>query len=174
MILEFLIVVFSLSCITVLVKYNHPMYYGMGWVCLVINISAMLSSYSGVYGFTLFMSVVSGVLVVFAYSISLSPLILSKKQSKEIKVKPRVKNLDWDLIFYFKRVLIPTVLSCMFFSLYLIMLSVTPKVSEGWFSTILYMSSDWALGMVLLSVMLFLVMVFCVSVASKLKGALIK
>nr|YP_009727996.1 NADH dehydrogenase subunit 6 [Macridiscus multifarius]QIA44510.1 NADH dehydrogenase subunit 6 [Macridiscus multifarius] len=169
-----MMVVLSLSSFSVLMKYNHPMYYGMGWVCLVVNISAMLSLYSGVYGFVLFMSVVSGVLVVFAYSMSLSPLMLNKEEAENfVTSKGMVKREGMSSVF-FKRVSILFIVSILFTSLFISMLGVVPKVSSSWFLSVLYMSTGWSLGMVLLSLFMFLVMIFCVSVAGKFKGALIK
>nr|QIA44522.1 NADH dehydrogenase subunit 6 [Macridiscus semicancellata] len=166
-----MMVVLSLSSFSVLMKYNHPMYYGMGWVCLVINISGMLSLYSGVYGFVLFMSVVSGVLVVFAYSMSLSPLMLSKEEAKNFVMSKGVVKREGVL---FKRVSVLFIISILFISLFISMLGVMPKVSGSWFLGVLYMSTGWSLGIVLLSLFMFLVMIFCVSVAGKFKGALIK
>nr|YP_009727232.1 NADH dehydrogenase subunit 6 [Macridiscus melanaegis]QIA44497.1 NADH dehydrogenase subunit 6 [Macridiscus melanaegis] len=169
-----MMVVLSLSSFSVLMKYNHPMYYGMGWVCLVINISGVLSLYSGVYGFVLFMSVVSGVLVVFAYSMSLSPLMLSKEEAKNLTVKKLSNKREGVSNNFFKRVSVLFIIFILFTSLFVTMMGVMPKVSSSWFLSVLYMSTGWSLGMVLLSLFMFLVMIFCVSVAGKFKGALIK
>jgi hypothetical protein len=58
--------------------------------------------------------------------------------------------------------------------IFVIVIVVNPDTGGGSFRGILYISEGWGLGMVIIGLFIFLVIVFCVSVAGKYKGALIK
>nr|QKQ29673.1 NADH dehydrogenase subunit 6 [Ruditapes philippinarum] len=159
-----------LSSFSIILKYNHPMYYGMALVFVVVNVSVFLAYYSGLYGFMLFMSVASGVLVVFAYSIALIPLLLKKKEALELFSESVMKSKT---SFIFKVWMFMISITLMV-GIFVMVMVVNPDTGGGSFSGILYMSEGWGLGMVIMGLFMFLLMVFCVSVAGKYKGALIK
>nr|AAP74642.1 NADH dehydrogenase subunit 6 [Ruditapes philippinarum] len=165
-----------LSSVKLVMKYGNPMFYGLWLVFVVVNVSVLLSFYGGVYGFMLFMSVVSGVLVVFSYSISLVPLVLSKKEVKKLSYTKNKSGLTV-MEKFFKKYLM--VLNFIISLLVLMMGSISLVFEElekgnGSFESFLYLGDNWSCGMVIMGVFMFLVMVFCVSIAGKCKGALVK
>nr|AAP74621.1 NADH dehydrogenase subunit 6 [Ruditapes philippinarum]AAP74628.1 NADH dehydrogenase subunit 6 [Ruditapes philippinarum] len=165
-----------LSSVKLVMKYGNPMFYGLWLVFVVVNVSVLLSFYGGVYGFMLFMSVVSGVLVVFSYSISLVPLVLSKKEVKKLSYTKNKSGLTV-MEKFFKKYLM--VLNFIISLLVLMMGSISLVFEElekgnGSFESFLYLGDNWSCGMVIMGVFMFLVMVFCVSIAGKYKGALVK
>nr|YP_010555874.1 NADH dehydrogenase subunit 6 [Marcia japonica]UYR95106.1 NADH dehydrogenase subunit 6 [Marcia japonica] len=174
--LEFLFCFSFLGFMHVLSRYNHPMFFGFGLLGVMVVLSTIFSFYSGVYGFATFMCVVSGVLVVFAYSVALVPLELSKNDKKLMNTekqmtKPWQSSKGEEL----KASWVMTGCSVLFCMLGVMGLSfLNSKINLTWFQSILYVSHDWSIGMVVFGLLLFLVMIFCVSVAGKYKGALIK
>ena len=70
----FRVVNFSLKC-------THPLLLGTGLLTFLLIVTRILIFYGGLYAFCLFIVVVGGVLVVFAYTISLIPY--SKKMKNK-------------------------------------------------------------------------------------------
>nr|YP_010410222.1 NADH dehydrogenase subunit 6 [Tapes dorsatus]URH16433.1 NADH dehydrogenase subunit 6 [Tapes dorsatus] len=170
--MEFFLVLCCLSSMNIMSRYDHPMFFGFGLLLVVVGVSGILSLYSGIYGFMVFMCIVSGVLVVFAYSVALVPLQLDKEELDEMEYKQEnlYKSLGGKYMGFSLSIL----------SVFLAFLIVTMQsfvevgVSAGFFESAIYASTDWAMGMSIFGFLLFLVMVFCVGVASKHEGALIK
>lgn len=129
-----------------------------------------LAYYRGLYGFMLFISVARGVLVVFAYRIALIPLLLKKKEALEL-FSERVIKRKTSFIF---KVWMFIIRIALMVGIFVIVIVVNPDTGGGSFRGILYISEGWSLGMVIIGLFIFLVIVFCVSVAGKYKGALIK
>nr|YP_009491839.1 NADH dehydrogenase subunit 6 [Dosinia troscheli]AWI68009.1 NADH dehydrogenase subunit 6 [Dosinia troscheli] len=158
-----LFVLFSLlSVLNFSLKIEHPLMVGMGLLSILVVMSGVVVFYGSLYSFCLFMVMVGGVLVVFSYAISLVSFSVEKMsfgfgKTKNVSLKV---SLALSLLF-------------------LVMLNFMLVFESDWvewgvFSTILYFSQDWGVGVVWMSLLLFLVMVFSVSVASKYSGALLK
>lgn len=174
--LEFLVMGCCLSSVKLVIKYGNPMFYGLWLVFVVVNVSVLLSFYGGVYGFILFIRVVSGVLVVFSYRISLVPLVLRKKEVKKLSYTKNKSGLTV-IEKFFKKYLI--VLNFIISLLVLIIGSIRLVFEElekgnGSFERFLYLGDNWSCGIVIMGVFIFLVIVFCVRIAGKYKGALVK
>nr|YP_005267045.1 NADH dehydrogenase subunit 6 [Paphia amabilis]AEH99621.1 NADH dehydrogenase subunit 6 [Paphia amabilis] len=170
--LEFFLVLCCLGSMNVMSRYDHPMFFGFSLLLLTISMSSVVSFFNGVYGFSLFMCIVSGILVVFAYSIALVPLMTEKKEAEKL-IAQQNKLFKSVKASYSMWLVFP--MSFFFFFFFVLGVNFIGKDSGvGVFESVLYLSNDWSIGMSLFSVLLFLVMVFCVSVAGKYKGALIK
>nr|YP_010455424.1 NADH dehydrogenase subunit 6 [Ruditapes variegatus]UUA63029.1 NADH dehydrogenase subunit 6 [Ruditapes variegatus] len=172
--LEFMVVVCCLSSVSVAERYNHPMYFGASLLLVVVFMSGILGYYGGVYSFMLFMCVASGVLVVFAYSMSLTPLILGKSEGEEFVKNTEDKSGIVESYFLMSMVYCFACSVLGLWALYCISSFVGVSSGSSGFSKVLYMGVSWGVGMSLMGFLLFLVMVFCVGVAGKYKGALIE
>nr|YP_003934258.1 NADH dehydrogenase subunit 6 [Paphia euglypta]ADB03056.1 NADH dehydrogenase subunit 6 [Paphia euglypta] len=170
--MEFIFVLCCLGSMNVMSRYDHPMFFGFALLLLTVGMSSVVSLFNGIYGFALFMCIVSGILVVFAYSIALVPLMSEKKEAEKMIAQENKLFKSLKVSHGGSMVM----LMSFFFSFFcVLLLSFMEKgIGVGGFQGVLYMSDDWGIGMSLFSVLLFLVMVFCVSVAGKYKGALIK
>ncbi|YP_009827043.1 NADH dehydrogenase subunit 6 (mitochondrion) [Mercenaria mercenaria] len=153
---------FLLSVVNVALESSHPLVMGMGLLVLTVMAVSLVVWYGSFYGFSLFMVMVGGVLVVFSYTISLVPYISEKKS----KMSSEVSNF-YDFLM--------VVLGLGFFCLVVIGLTMKENLSSfGLFSNMFYYTEDWSLATVWMSILLFLVMIFCVNVAGNYKGALCK
>nr|UJH93143.1 NADH dehydrogenase subunit 6 [Venus verrucosa] len=161
-------VLFSiLSIVNFSLKFSHPLVLGMGLLMVLLIVTSILVFYGGLYAFCLFMVMVGGVLVVFSYTISLVPYTVKSYSTKKKQV---VVSLIEDFISLLKFALggCFTFLIMAWFSM-----------DSDWsmlslFSEMMYFTEDWGVGSVWLGLLLFLIMVFSVSVAGKYKGALLK
>nr|YP_010555861.1 NADH dehydrogenase subunit 6 [Marcia hiantina]UYR95093.1 NADH dehydrogenase subunit 6 [Marcia hiantina] len=170
--LECLFCICCLGSMNIMSRYNHPMFFGFSLLVVVVVVSMIFSFYNGVYGFMVFMCIVSGILVVFAYSVALVPLMLEKNDVNDLVSKQDglLKSMKGGYLGW-----ILSILSVMFCLLVALGMSfASGKVGPSWFQSALYVCADWGIAMVAFGFLLFLVMVFCVGVAGKYKGALIK
>nr|BAV24996.1 NADH dehydrogenase subunit 6 [Isorropodon fossajaponicum] len=155
---EMFVLMFILTCVNFSIWVEHPLILGGGLLIVSIVSLPFLVSVGSLFGFSFFIVVVGGVLIVFAYSVSLIPVTK--------------KDLPFKLKFFKKKQ--------MYCRGYLFLMFVTLFsgwcVGEGIFcwSDALYFSKGWGLGVVLLGFLLLVVMVISISFASKFKGALIK
>lgn len=147
------------------------MFFGFALLARVVGFSGILRYYGGVYAFIIFICIVSGILVVFAYRIALVPLLLEEEEADEIISKHRGLfkslgkfKLGWSL----------SLLRGLGVFLLITLINFNePGVKINGFQRVSYVCFDWAAGIRLFGFLLFLVMVFCVGVAGKYKGALI-
>nr|YP_009498482.1 NADH dehydrogenase subunit 6 [Dosinia japonica]AWK60554.1 NADH dehydrogenase subunit 6 [Dosinia japonica] len=151
-----------LSVINFSLKIEHPLMMGMGLLSILVTMSGVVVFYGSLYSFCLFMVMVGGVLVVFSYAISLISFTVEKMsfgfgKKKSINVK---LSLIFSLLFLM--------------TMNLMFVFESDWAKWGLFNNVLYFSQDWGIGIVWMSLLLFLVMVFSVSVASKYSGALLK
>nr|UJH93130.1 NADH dehydrogenase subunit 6 [Venus verrucosa]UJH93156.1 NADH dehydrogenase subunit 6 [Venus verrucosa]UJH93182.1 NADH dehydrogenase subunit 6 [Venus verrucosa]UJH93208.1 NADH dehydrogenase subunit 6 [Venus verrucosa]UJH93247.1 NADH dehydrogenase subunit 6 [Venus verrucosa] len=161
-------VLFSvLSVINFSLKFSHPLMLGMGLLMVLLVVTSILIFYGGLYAFCLFMVMVGGVLVVFSYTISLIPYSI---KSYSVKEKQIVVSLTDDFIIMLK-----LLMSGMVVCLAVLFLTMDSEWSVlNTFSEVMYFTADWGVGSVWMGLLLFLIMVFSVSVAGKYKGALLK
>mgnify|MGYP001554130219 CR=1 FL=1 len=134
---------------------------GIGLLILTIISVFLVVSYGRFYAFRLFMVIVGGVLVVFSYRVSLVPYF-------SIKIRPNRGNA---YVSNKRNILLS------FFFVFFVTTSVFMRLSIsnlGIFSRIVYFSEDWAIASVWIGILLFIVIVFCTSVAGKYEGALCK
>nr|YP_009491826.1 NADH dehydrogenase subunit 6 [Dosinia altior]AWI67996.1 NADH dehydrogenase subunit 6 [Dosinia altior] len=166
MIISWVVELFVLFCFLSVVNFSlkieHPLMVGMGLLSVLVVMSGVVTFYGSLYSFCLFMVMVGGVLVVFSYTISLISFSIEKmsfgfEKEKNIGIK---LGLVFSLLFLM--------------SVGLMLVFESDWVEWSLFSSILYFSKDWGIGIVWMSLLLFLVMVFSVSVASKYSGALLK
>nr|YP_010555880.1 NADH dehydrogenase subunit 6 [Marcia recens]UYR95112.1 NADH dehydrogenase subunit 6 [Marcia recens] len=170
--MEFVMMLCCLGSLNVMSRYNHPMFFGFVLLVLVVGMSGVVSFFNGVYGFMLFMCIVSGIMVVFAYSVALVPLSLNVEKSYKLidQEKSLFSQLEKNVLIIISSMVTVLTVLCL-----LVLWSfMSSGVSMGCFYSITYFTSDWGIGISLLGFLLFLVMVFCVSVASKYSGALVK
>nr|YP_005267058.1 NADH dehydrogenase subunit 6 [Paratapes textilis]AEH99634.1 NADH dehydrogenase subunit 6 [Paratapes textilis] len=170
--LEIFIMACCLGSMNIMSRYDHPMYFGFALLVLVASMSGAVSAYSGVYGFMIFMCIVSGILVVFAYSVALVPLMMEKSESDVVfsEYKNKMKFLGVFTMGWVAMVISILMIICF----YVFGGFVDGYSSTSCFQSILYVSNDWGVAMTLFGVLLFLVMVFSVGIAGKYSGALIK
>nr|AVK59526.1 NADH dehydrogenase subunit 6 [Archivesica sp. 2 Sanya-2018]UFQ25442.1 NADH dehydrogenase subunit 6 [Calyptogena pacifica] len=157
---EMFVLVFLFLCSNFSIWVEHPLMLGGGLLMMSIVSLPLMVSVGSLFGFSFFIVVVGGVLIVFAYSVSLISVTKS-----DLLLKYHGKGLGmvgkfWSVVLFFSFVFL--------FSSWV--------VGSGvlcW-SDVLYFSKGWGLGVVLLSVLLLVIMVIAISLASKFKGALIK
>nr|UJH93325.1 NADH dehydrogenase subunit 6 [Chamelea gallina] len=161
-------VLFSvLSVINFSLKFSHPLMLGMGLLMVLLVVTSILIFYGGLYAFCLFMVMVGGVLVVFSYTISLIPYSI---KSYSVKEKQIMVSLTDDFIIMLK-----LLMSGMVVCLVVLFLTMDSEWSVlNMFSEVMYFTADWGVGSVWMGLLLFLIMVFSMSVAGKYKGALLK
>nr|AVK59513.1 NADH dehydrogenase subunit 6 [Archivesica gigas]UFQ25390.1 NADH dehydrogenase subunit 6 [Archivesica gigas]UFQ25403.1 NADH dehydrogenase subunit 6 [Archivesica gigas] len=157
---EMFVLVFLLLCSNFSIWVEHPLILGSGLLGVSIVSLPLMISVGSLFGFSFFIVVVGGVLIVFAYSVSLISITKSDLLLKYFARGVGVIGKFWMVFLY---------LSMVFF------LS-SWVVGSGIFcwSDVLYFSKSWGLGVVLLGFLLLAIMVMAISLASKFKGALIK
>nr|YP_009422194.1 NADH dehydrogenase subunit 6 [Ruditapes decussatus]AJY78599.1 NADH dehydrogenase subunit 6 [Ruditapes decussatus] len=161
-----------MGLMNVMSRYNHPMYFGFALLFLVAGLSGVLSFYGGVYGFMVFMCIVSGILVVFAYSVALAPLVLEEAEFYGLASEQKTFLGGASMSFSSLGAFLVSVV--FIYCLVLLGTFIVSSISVTSFQSVLYVSKAWGVAMSLFSLFLFLIMVFSVSVASKYSGALIK
>lgn len=92
MVVEFFLVCCGLVIGKIVFRFNHPMFLGFIVFSFFIFCRVVVSFYGGVYGFSLFIVSVSGILVVFLYSIALIPISLNENESKEVEKEVNKKK----------------------------------------------------------------------------------
>nr|YP_005267071.1 NADH dehydrogenase subunit 6 [Paratapes undulatus]AEH99647.1 NADH dehydrogenase subunit 6 [Paratapes undulatus] len=170
--LEILVMVCCLGSMNIMSRFDHPMYFGFALLILVASMSGVVSMYSGIYGFMLFMCIVSGILVVFAYSVALVPLMLEGNESEILFFQQKKKM---KLMGVFSMGWVMSIMSVfLIVGLFFVGNFIDGYSGLSCFQSALYVSNDWGIAMTLFGVLLFLVMVFSVGIAGKYSGALIK
>nr|UFQ25507.1 NADH dehydrogenase subunit 6 [Pliocardia sp. A3710_17_S18] len=157
---EVFVLTFLLVCSNFSIWVEHPLILGGGLLMVSIVSLPLMISVGSLFGFSFFIVVVGGVLIVFAYSVSLISMTKS-----DLLLKYFIWKLGPIGKFY-----------SIFLYLSLVFLFSSWVVGSGIFcwSDILYFSKGWGLGVVLLGFLLLGVMIISISLASKFKGALIK
>nr|YP_009944380.1 NADH dehydrogenase subunit 6 [Ectenagena elongata]QFG38768.1 NADH dehydrogenase subunit 6 [Ectenagena elongata] len=157
---EMFVLVFLLLCSNFSVWVEHPLILGSGLLMVSVVSLPLMVSVGSLFGFSFFIVVVGGVLIVFAYSVSLISVTKSDLLLKYFTEGLSVVGKFWGVCLYFLVVFL--------FSSWV--------VGSGIFcwSDALYFSKGWGLGVVLLGFLLLAIMVIAISLASKFKGALIK
>lgn len=171
-ILEILVIVCCLGSINIISRFDHPIYFGFALLILVASIRGVVRIYRGIYGFMLFICIVSGILVVFAYSVALVPLILEGNEREILffQQKKKIKLIGVFSIGWVMSIIRVFLIVGLFF---------VGNFIDGYsglrcFQRALYVSNDWGIAITLFGVLLFLVIVFRVGIAGKYRGALIK
>nr|QOE56583.1 NADH dehydrogenase subunit 6 [Antigona lamellaris] len=161
MVMETIVLFLVLSVVNFSLKLSHPLLLGMGLLMLLLVLTSLIVFYGSLYSFCLFMVMVGGVLVVFCYTISLVPYV-----GKEMSLFGSSKGLVLGKAQF--------VLSVSFVCMMILLMTMDSDWgSLSLFSKVFYFSTDWGIMCVWLSVLLFIVMVFSVSVAGKFTGALL-
>lgn len=157
---EIFVLVFLLLCRNFSIWVEHPLILGRGLLMVRIVRLPLIVSVGSLFGFRFFIVVAGGVLIVFAYSVSLISMTKSDL-----------------LLKYFSRRLGPM---GKFFRVFLyfgfVFLFSSWMVGRGvlcW-SDVLYFRKGWGLGVVLLGFLLLATIVIAIRLARKFKGALIK
>ena len=166
--LEMVIVLWCLGSINVLTRYNHPMFFGFSLLFITVGLRGFLRFYGGVYGFIVFICVVSGILVVFAYRIALVPSTIEN----EIEVQEKSTFSLAEKKFLRVLSVLARLVLVLFFRVVLSFFNFQVVLSS--FESRLYVTEGWGKGIRFLGDLLFLVIVYSVRIAGKLKGALIK
>nr|UFQ25377.1 NADH dehydrogenase subunit 6 [Archivesica diagonalis] len=157
---EMFVLVFLLLCSNFSIWVEHPLILGSGLLMVSIVSLPLMISVGSLFGFSFFIVVVGGVLIVFAYSVSLISVTKSDLLLKYFTSGVGAIGKFWMVFLYFS----------------LVFLLSWWAVGSGIFcwSDVLYFSKGWGLGVVLLGFLLLGIMVMAISLASKFKGALIK
>nr|BAV25098.1 NADH dehydrogenase subunit 6 [Abyssogena mariana] len=157
---EMFVLVFLLLCSNFSIWVEHPLILGGGLLMVSIVSLPLMISVGSLFGFSFFIVVVGGVLIVFAYSVSLISITKSDLLLKYFTQSLGVLGKVWSVFLFFS----------------LVFLFSSWVVGAGIFcwSDVLYFSKGWGLGVVLLGFLLLAIMVIAISLASKFKGALIK
>nr|UFQ25455.1 NADH dehydrogenase subunit 6 [Calyptogena rectimargo] len=157
---EMFVLVFLFLCSNFSIWVEHPLVLGGGLLIMSIVSLPLMVSVGSLFGFSFFIVVVGGVLIVFAYSVSLISVtksdLLLKYSSKGLGVVGKF----WSVF--------------LFFSFGFLFSSWVVGSGVLCWSDVLYFSKGWGLGVVLLGFLLLAIMVIAISLASKFKGALIK
>lgn len=157
---EIFVLVFLLLCRNFSIWVEHPLVLGGGLLIMRIVRLPLMVSVGSLFGFRFFIVVVGGVLIVFAYSVSLISVtkrdLLLKYPSKGLGVVGKF----WRVFLFFR-------FGFLFSSW------VVGRGVLCW-SDVLYFRKGWGLGVVLLGFLLLAIMVIAIRLARKFKGALIK
>lgn len=157
---EVFVLVFLLLCRNFSIWVEHPLILGRGLLGVRIVRLPLIVSVGSLFGFRFFIVVVGGVLIVFAYSVS---LISVTKRDLLLKYFTRgmgVIGKFWIVFLYLR----------------LVFLLSRWVVGRGVFCwrDVLYFRKGWGLGVVLLGFLLLAIIVMAIRLARKFKGALIK
>nr|QCO91547.1 NADH dehydrogenase subunit 6 [Calyptogena extenta]UFQ25468.1 NADH dehydrogenase subunit 6 [Calyptogena extenta] len=157
---EVFVLVFLLLCSNFSIWVEHPLILGSGLLGVSIVSLPLMISVGSLFGFSFFIVVVGGVLIVFAYSVSLISVTKSDLLLKYFTRGVGMVGKFWTVFLYFS----------------LVFLLSSWVVGSGVFcwSDVLYFSKGWGFGVVLLGFLLLAIMVMAIGLASKFKGALIK
>ena len=167
LVLELLAMFFLFMIAGFSIKIVHPLLLGAGLLFILVGVSGFLIRYGSLFSFCLFIVVVGGVLVVFSYRISLVPTILGSKEYiiEKFGVSVRGLLLRWSWLVSG---------AFLVFTFYgFRSLCSSSHFETGYFSQSIYFTTDWSIVIFWLGVLLFAVIVMCVSVAGKYDGALI-
>ncbi len=142
----------------IFLSFSFPLALGAVILRLGVLVALLIVIVGGpLFGFSFFMVLVGGVLVVFGYTISLVPFI-------KVEGKGMVFNSKW---FYLRLFFV----SCSFWW-------IVSRETYKWVFLrgveIFFFSGEWGVIIVLLRVLLLVVIITVVSVAGKQHGALIK
>ncbi len=157
---EIFVLVFLLLCRNFSIWVEHPLILGRGLLGVRIVRLPLIISVGSLFGFRFFIVVVGGVLIVFAYSVSLISITKRDLLLKYFARGVGVIGKFW-IVFLYLRIVF-------FLSRWV--------VGRGIFCwrDVLYFRKRWGLGVVLLGFLLLAIMVMAIRLARKFKGALIK
>lgn len=157
---EIFVLVFLLLCRNFSIWVEHPLILGGGLLIVRIVSLPLIISVGSLFGFSFFIVVVGGVLIVFAYSVSLISITKRDLLLKYFTQRLGVVGKVWRVFLFFR----------------LVFLFSSWVVGAGIFcwSDVLYFRKGWGLGVVLLGFLLLAIMVIAIRLARKFKGALIK